>query len=103
MIIQWDKFTIKGTNLSRDFTEILYHANFDVIPLLNRLSKIKVFFSIDSGTYVVASPSMLINLESFKKYFSTLTPKDPGVFLVKTTSNQPLLKRRRSVQNWIIF
>jgi hypothetical protein len=26
-----------------------------------------------------------------------LTPKDPGVFLVKTTSNQPLLKRRRSV------
>jgi hypothetical protein len=34
---------------------------------------------------------------------SCLTPKDPGVFLVKTTSNQPLMKRRRSVQNWIIF
>jgi hypothetical protein len=33
----------------------------------------------------------------------TLTPKDLGVFLVKTASNQPLLKRRRSVQNWIIF
>jgi hypothetical protein len=32
-----------------------------------------------------------------------LTPKNPGVFLVKTASNQPLLKRRRSVQNWIIF
>jgi hypothetical protein len=34
---------------------------------------------------------------------ANLTPKDPGVFLVKTTSNQPLLKRRRSVRNWIIF
>jgi hypothetical protein len=36
-------------------------------------------------------------------HYSPLIPKDPRVFLVKTASNQPLLKRRRSVQTWIIF
>jgi hypothetical protein len=72
--IPWikNKFTIKRTNLSEDFIEILYHTNFDVIPLLNCLSKIIIFYSMDSSTCVVASPSILFNLESFKKYFSTI-------------------------------
>jgi hypothetical protein len=53
------KFTIKGTNLSEDFTEILYHANFDIIPLLNRLLKIKVSFC--GFMYLCSSLSININ------------------------------------------
>jgi hypothetical protein len=52
------KFTIKGTNLSEDFTKILYHANFDVIPLLNRLSKINFFYEFK---YLCSSLSINVN------------------------------------------
>jgi hypothetical protein len=65
-------FTLKGTNLSEDITEIWYPLNFDVIPLLNRLSKLIFFLPMDSNTCVVAFPSMIINLESIKKHLSTI-------------------------------
>jgi hypothetical protein len=74
------------------------------------------FFQIESVVYGYRSSNLGIDLDKGKgiKYLTfmassiyysikLLTPKDPGVFLVKTASNQPLLKRRRSVQKWIIF
>jgi hypothetical protein len=60
-------FPLKGANLIKDITEIWYPPNFDVIPSINRLSKIN-FFSMDPNTCIVASLSTIINLESFKKH-----------------------------------
>jgi hypothetical protein len=59
------KFIIKGTNLSEDFIEILYHANFDVIPLLNHLSNHKRFYFY--GFKYLCS-SLSININQFKKF-----------------------------------
>jgi hypothetical protein len=67
-----DKFTIKGTNLSEDITKILYHANFDIIPLFNCLSNglINTFFFY-GFKYLCSSlsiNSLSININQFEKF-----------------------------------
>jgi hypothetical protein len=60
-----DKFTIKGANLSEGITEIWYPSTFDIIPLLNRLSKMKVIFSY---RFKYLCSSLSINVNQFGKF-----------------------------------
>jgi hypothetical protein len=67
----------------------------------NNFDQVKNDVIVRSNKVLSMQPSNLSGGKETKK--KELTPKDPGVLLVKTASNQPLLKRRRSVKNWIIF
>ena len=58
------KFTIKRTNLSEDIIEILYLANFDVISLLNHLSKMNFFFY----GFKYLCTTLSININQFGKF-----------------------------------